>query len=133
MWIASPVTDSRVMAGTTSPGLNLRCTWAMAIEYRPTVGTAVDARGNWDIFAFRMSDRLQALHLFVRVAHTASFSRAGREFGMSQPSASRIIADLERRIGVTLFTRTTRAVELTEAGSEDRSRLARRRASLQAG
>ena len=36
-----------------------------------------------------MSDRLFGLRLFVRVAHTGSFSRAGREFGLSQPSASR--------------------------------------------
>jgi len=65
-----------------------------------------------------MSDRLHALRLFVRVAHTGSFSRAGREFGLSQPSASRIIAELEREIGATLFTRTTRAVTLTEAGAD---------------
>jgi len=79
-----------------------------------------------------MSDRLQALHLFVRVAHTASFSRAGREFGMSQPSASRIIADLERRIGIALFTRTTRAVKLTEAGSDYLFRIEPLLASLEA-
>src|SRR5262245_57775949 len=95
----------------------------MAIDYRPSVGMSVDANGNWDIFASRMSDRLQSLNLFVRVAHTASVSRAGREFGMSQPSASRIIADLERRIGVALFTRTTRAVKLTEAGADYLSKI----------
>ena len=79
-----------------------------------------------------MSDRLQALHLFIRVAHTASFSRAGREFGMSQPSASRIIADLERRIGIGLFTRTTRAVKLTDAGADYLSRIEPLLASLEA-
>ena len=63
-----------------------------------------------------MSDRLFALRLFARVARTRSFSRAGREFALSQPSASRIIAELEREIGVALFTRTTRAVTLTEKG-----------------
>jgi DNA-binding transcriptional LysR family regulator len=65
-----------------------------------------------------MSDRIFALRLFVRVARTGSFSRAGREFGLSQPSASRIVAELEREIGTTLFTRTTRAVTLTEAGTD---------------
>ena len=79
-----------------------------------------------------MSDRLQALNLFVRVARTASFSRAGREFGMSQPSASRLIADLERRIGVALFTRTTRSVKLTDAGSDYLSRIEPLLASLEA-
>jgi DNA-binding transcriptional LysR family regulator len=65
-----------------------------------------------------MSDRLFALRLFARVARTGSFSRAGREFGLSQPSASRIVAELEHEIGATLFTRTTRAVMLTEAGTD---------------
>jgi DNA-binding transcriptional LysR family regulator len=65
-----------------------------------------------------MSDLLAALRLFVRVARSGSFSRAGRELGISQPSASRIIAALEREVGAPLLTRTTRAVVLTEAGSE---------------
>jgi DNA-binding transcriptional LysR family regulator len=65
-----------------------------------------------------MSDRISALKLFVRVARTESFSRAGRELGYSQPSASRVMAKLERDIGAALFTRTTRAVKLTEAGAD---------------
>jgi DNA-binding transcriptional LysR family regulator len=65
-----------------------------------------------------MSDRLSALRLFVRVARTGNFSRAAREFGLSQPSASRIIATLEKEVGASLFTRSTRALALTEAGAE---------------
>jgi DNA-binding transcriptional LysR family regulator len=65
-----------------------------------------------------MSDRLFALRVFTRVARTGSFSRAGREFRLSQPSASRIVARLEREVGAALFTRTTRAVTLTEAGAD---------------
>jgi DNA-binding transcriptional LysR family regulator len=65
-----------------------------------------------------MSDRLLALRLFARVARTGSFSRAGRELGLSQPSASRIAAALEREVGAALLTRTTRAVTLTEAGAD---------------
>jgi DNA-binding transcriptional LysR family regulator len=64
-----------------------------------------------------MNDRLTALKLFVRVAQTRSFSAAGRELGFSQPSASRLIAALEQHVGAALFTRTTRAVTLTEAGA----------------
>lgn len=78
-----------------------------------------------------MSDRLDALRLFARVARTGSFSRAGREFGLSQPSASRIIADLEREIGATLLTRTTRAVTLTETGSDYLLRIEPMLASLE--
>jgi DNA-binding transcriptional LysR family regulator len=64
-----------------------------------------------------MNDRLIALKLFARAGRTGSFSSAGREFGLSQPSASRLIAALEADIGVTLFNRTTRAVTLTDAGA----------------
>ena len=70
-----------------------------------------------------MNDRLTALRLFQRVARTGNFSRAAKECGMSQPSASRIVADLEREIGATLFVRTTRAVTLTEAGADYLARI----------
>jgi len=65
-----------------------------------------------------MADRMSALRVFVRVARTGSFSRAARELGISQPSASRIVATLEKEIGATLFTRSTRALSLTEGGAE---------------
>lgn len=77
-----------------------------------------------------MNDRLQALRLFQRVARLGSFSRGGRERGLSQPSASRIIAELEREIGATLFIRTTRAVTLTEAGADYLARIEPLLASL---
>ena len=55
-----------------------------------------------------MSDRLQEFRVFVRAAESGSFSRAGRELGLSQPSVSRIIGELEARLGVTLLLRSTR-------------------------
>src|ERR1700742_2341995 len=64
-----------------------------------------------------MNDRLTALRLFSRAGRIGNFSSAGRELGLSQPSASRLIAALEEEIGATLFNRTTRAVTLTEAGT----------------
>lgn len=64
-----------------------------------------------------MNDRLTALKLFVRAGRTGNFSTAGRELGLSQPSASRLIAALEAEVGATLFSRTTRAVTLTDAGA----------------
>jgi len=70
-----------------------------------------------------MSDRLSALRLFVRVARTGSFSRAARELGVSQPSVSRIMVELEREVGAGLLTRTTRAVTLTEAGADYLARI----------
>jgi DNA-binding transcriptional LysR family regulator len=63
-----------------------------------------------------MSDRLQQLALFVRTVESGSFSKTAREFGLSQPSVSRTIAALERRLGVKLLIRTTRQVSATDAG-----------------
>jgi DNA-binding transcriptional LysR family regulator len=64
-----------------------------------------------------MSDRLQELAVFVRAAESGSFSRAGRELGLSQPSVSRIIGELEARLGVKLLLRTTRQIAVTDAGA----------------
>ncbi len=71
-----------------------------------------------------MSDRLQELTVFVRVAETGSFSRTARELGLSQPSVSRIVSGLEARLGVSLLLRSTRRITLTEAGLDllDRAR-----------
>ena len=66
-----------------------------------------------------MSD-LSALHdmtLFVEVARTKNFSAAGRRLGVPAATLSRRIAAMEREFGVRLFDRTTRRVELTEAGA----------------
>ncbi len=63
-----------------------------------------------------MSDRLQQLALFIRTVESGSFSKAAREFGLTQPSVSRAIAALEHRLGVKLLVRTTRQVSATDAG-----------------
>ena len=63
-----------------------------------------------------MNDRLNQLSLFVRTVETGSFSKAAREFGLSQPSVSRAIASLEARLGVTLLQRTTRRLTTTDVG-----------------
>lgn len=64
-----------------------------------------------------LSDQLQALRLFVQIARTGSFSKGARAMKLSQPTASRTIAMLEEQLGVSLFSRSTRALMLTEAGS----------------
>ena len=64
-----------------------------------------------------MSDRLQELQVFVRAADSGSFSKAARELSLSQPSVSRIVGELETRLGVTLLLRTTRRITLTDAGA----------------
>src|SRR4051812_36958298 len=65
-----------------------------------------------------LGDRLQALKLFVNVARVGSFSKGAQSMKLSQPTASRIIAVLEEELGAPLFTRSTRALTLTEAGTD---------------
>ncbi len=70
-----------------------------------------------------MSDRISTLRLFCRVARTGSFTTAGKETGLSQPSVSRLISNLEKELGAALFVRSTHAVKLTEAGAAYLERL----------
>lgn len=61
-------------------------------------------------------DRLTAMTVFARVVETNSFSRAARDLGISQPTASKQVAALEARYGLRLLERTTRHVRPTEDG-----------------
>jgi DNA-binding transcriptional LysR family regulator len=60
--------------------------------------------------------QLNGLLAFVTVAEKRGFSSASRALGVSASALSQAIRNLEARVGVPLFVRTTRSVSLTEAG-----------------
>ena len=61
-------------------------------------------------------DRLAAMEAFVLVVDTGSFSAAARRLKVGQPAVSKLVAQLEERLGVKLLVRTTRGLTATEAG-----------------
>ena len=63
-------------------------------------------------------DRMALLETFVRISDSGSISAAARDLGLSQPSASRQLAELERRLNTQLVRRNTHSLALTDAGAE---------------
>lgn len=62
-------------------------------------------------------DTVAGLRLFIRVVETGSFSKASRSLGITQPTATKHVAALERRLGARLLHRSTRGVTPTEVGA----------------
>ncbi|TAL71800.1 MAG: LysR family transcriptional regulator, partial [Burkholderiaceae bacterium] len=62
-------------------------------------------------------DRIQAIRLFIRVVDLGSFSKAAADMGMGQPSATKLVAHLEKQLGSRLLHRSTHGVTPTEIGT----------------
>ncbi len=63
-----------------------------------------------------MTIEFEDLRVFLAAAEHGSFGRAASALGQAQPSVSNRIAALERRLGRSLFSRSTRGASLTPAG-----------------
>jgi DNA-binding transcriptional LysR family regulator len=76
---------------------------------------------------------LQQLRSFAAVAHHRHFTRAAAELHIGQPAVSQHVRRLEAELGVRLLSRTTRTVEVTEAGRLLLARTERALGELDAG
>jgi len=63
-------------------------------------------------------DTLTAMSYFRRVVEAGSFSTVAKELGTTQPTISKHVASLEQRLETKLLNRSTRQLNLTEAGQE---------------
>lgn len=59
---------------------------------------------------------LHELNVFVEAAHARNFSLAARRLYLSQPAVSVLIGNLEKQLGLELFDRKGRSIQLSEAG-----------------
>ncbi|WP_171181614.1 LysR family transcriptional regulator [Ruegeria sp. HKCCD8929] len=60
---------------------------------------------------------LRQLRYFVTIAEAGSFSKAALQLGVAQSALSHHISQMEARLGVALFSRSSKGVEKTESGT----------------
>ncbi|MGV7196492.1 LysR family transcriptional regulator [Xanthomonas axonopodis] len=63
------------------------------------------------------SERVKGIDVFVGAADAGSFTAAAERLSLTSSAVGKAIARLEARLGVRLFARTTRRLELTDAGA----------------
>ena len=61
-------------------------------------------------------NRFEEIETFVRTVEAGTFTAAAEQLGVAKSMVSRRIRDLEARLGVQLFSRSTRTLNLTEEG-----------------
>lgn len=63
-------------------------------------------------------DRLDAMRVILAVVDAGSLSAGSRKLNVPLPSVSRKVAELERFLGTSLLVRTSRKIQLTDAGRD---------------
>lgn len=64
-----------------------------------------------------MKSELNSIPVFVAAAESVSFSQAAAKLHVTRSAVAKTVSRLEERLGVTLFSRTTRSQSLTDEGS----------------
>jgi LysR family transcriptional regulator, carnitine catabolism transcriptional activator len=80
----------------------------------------------------KMNITLRQIRAFLAVADSGAFTRAAELMHVSPSALSTLVKELEEQIGLKLFYRSTRVVELTEAGAEFRPLARKALADLEA-
>src|SRR3546814_10100753 len=75
--------------------------------------------------------KYRSLKAFLHAVETGSFTLGANRLGVTQPSFTALIQDLEHVLDLKLFERSTRAIALTSAGTELRDRIQRPIADLE--
>lgn len=76
---------------------------------------------------------LRHLHYFLKIAETSSFTAAAAALRVTQPTLSHQIKQLEQEIGIPLFDRVGRSIQITEAGRIFRGHVQRALQELETG
>lgn len=76
-------------------------------------------------------DRFDALQAFARVVEAGSFTKAAQTLHMSKTTVTQLVQQLEARLRVRLFNRTTRQVRVTAEGAAYYDRVVRLLADLE--
>jgi DNA-binding transcriptional LysR family regulator len=108
--------------------------FGMSVSKRPSVpedgsgdGFAQGANSGHHLLTMRNNPSLdlEALATFIEVVARGSFSAGARARGIPRPTATRHVASLEQELGVRLIERTTRAMQVTDAGADLQERARR--------
>jgi DNA-binding transcriptional LysR family regulator len=88
--------------------------------WTPQIYATIDRKEN-DIYIMRKAldgGLFHAMKAFLRVIDTGSFTAAAEQMELTTAQVSRLVAELERRLGAKLLQRSTRQRVLTEAGAD---------------